>query len=153
MSEAECLAIMKEELYDQINMYCFLMLLACVSSVPQLIQRIRKGYRWTPLQEKRFWLGVFVFMISIYMMFSRTAELRKDINNKQIITGYGSYYFAPKHTHKTRKPYIDISIGEDFFHLFLPQGWTKKEFPFGSFTGQIYYAKESKLVLGFIPDE
>ena len=78
----------------------------------------------------------------------------RDIKNEQIICCEAIY--ERDETFKSRFEFFSngkvyVRQDDDGITLVLPKNWTENQFPKVEYDGTIFYSKESKVILGFVP--
>ena len=92
--------------------------------------------------------GVLLFGITTVLI---AYPMYEDINNQQyeqVITQY-SRTNSSSEANWLSNGYVYIELDGENISLNLPYGWTEEEFPLGEFTGSVWYARDSKVILSF----
>ena len=155
MNEAECVRIMKETLNTSLIKYGLFFVVMFGSAIFSTIQLVRKT-TGNPKKVQRILVSSIAGSVAcIWLFCANLLPLCRDIQYMQIVEVHGKYYFDSKEVpHKLGLDpgHCTITVAGKSYTLDLPVGWSKTDFPFGSFEGTIYYAKECKIILEFIPD-
>lgn len=77
-----------------------------------------------------------------------------DISKEQFVCVHGTYTFSNNQASKKglSRGTVYIAFDKTELSLYLPAGWSEQNFPEGIFTGTIWYCKDSKIILKFLPD-
>lgn len=147
--------ILIQELRRETTWYLF----ACLLSLSGVVGGLLKTNN--AKKASRNSKGICLFLATALFVFATittaidAVALNHDIENKQYIEARGTYSFdatgAEKGTRRST-PVVHIKIDGTALVLQLPNEWNKVDFPEGYYTGTVWYAKESKIILKFVPD-
>ena len=156
MNVSKYIEIMKNTLQRQVLIDGFCFLLGCIWIIIASIRLVKKSKCNPKKAYFNLTMGSLLAISAAYMFFAQIHPLWQDIKHKQIVEAYGSYYFdtvnIPTRSF-VKNAYANIEINGKAYTMDLPAGWSEKDFPFGTFDGKIVYAKESKIILEFIPND
>lgn len=156
MSESEHIRIMQETLNTGLlkyGLFLVVMLSVVVFSVTQLVKRTKSSSKKA---QRNLVAGIIGSIACMWLFFANLLPLWRDIQYKQIVEVHGNYYFDSKNVpHKIglNPGHCTVTVAGKSFNLDLPAGWSKTAFPLGGFKGKIYYAKESRIILEFVPGQ
>lgn len=104
------------------------------------------------VRQYRWWTFVLLAIVTLYV-FIPTIQGVMDIKNNSFITEYAEYYRSDKSN--TR----NSLVASDSIQITLSDGSTlilkgaRNDLPYGKYTGYVTYAKQSKIIVDFVPDK
>lgn len=154
MDKALFIDVLSKTFYHELNYYIIGMLCVVCAFVSGLKRpsnpKSRKG------KEAMIALGIIGVICLLLLAPMRIIAYTHDISKEQFVQVQGTYVFNENQTSKRGlskgRGRVHITSGETELTLNLPVDWSNQGFPNGKHTGTIWYSKESKVILRFIPD-
>ena len=119
-----------------------------------LVVLLFKRKHWRNKYTTKQQISLTVMAIVLVLAFAAWGiiPICRDIAGQQYIAAEASYQRAEPVSGKGlfSNGQVTVEIEGESLTLDLPAGWTAEEFPAGSFTGTVWYGRESEIILAFV---
>ncbi|MBQ5725727.1 MAG: hypothetical protein IIV80_06200 [Clostridia bacterium] len=151
MDNALFIDVLNKTFYQELNYYIIGVLCVVYAFVGGMRRpsnpKSRKG------REAMIALGIIGVICLLLLAPKRIIAYTHDISKEQFVQVQGTYTFSDSQASSKgiSRGRVHVTSDETELTLNLPVDWSKQSFPNGKHTGTIWYSKESKIILKFIP--